>query len=134
MHMKQRHQAERDIAGAERVSRGDVARGGRQIAMAQGHALRQSGAAAGVQDQRDIVRAGFGRAAGAADLWRDGGNAGLLGRTPGVGRGFGWQARNHQHLGVGVREIKTKLLELVARMERRGGTGSGGRQKRDDSV
>ena len=71
MHMKQRHQAERDIVRAERVGFRDGAYRCRQVPMTQGYALRPSGAAAGVQDQRDIVGIGFRRAGVRRNLRRD---------------------------------------------------------------
>src|SRR5580658_979229 len=102
--------------------------------MAKRHALRSSGAAAGVQYQRDIVRAGFRRAATSRNLRRDQRNAGLLRRTPGIRALGAIRTWNHQHLRAGVRKVKAKLLEFVAWVQRRRRTRNRSRQKRDDGV
>ena len=134
MHMKQRHQAERNIAwGRARKSAAMVRDGCRQVAMAQRHALRPSGAAAGVQHQRDIVR-GQDRGAAAPRPTISGVTTGMPAWLRRPARFGAIIARRHQHLGVRIREIKTELLEFVAGIQRRRCARSRGRQKRHDSI
>ena len=53
MHMEQRHDAERDVLGREPVMSHDIVGRGRHVAVHDRDALGTSGAAAGVQDQRE---------------------------------------------------------------------------------
>ena len=61
MDVEQRHDAERNILGRQRVMGDDVPRGSGHVAMQNRHPLGTPGAAAGVKDQRGIVRRRRGR-------------------------------------------------------------------------
>ena len=94
--------------------------------MPQRNALGPAGAAAGMQNQRDIVGAGFGRGSGVAlrgkhfrMKHRD---AGLDRRAAGFAQIL-W--RGNQDFGASVFQIKTELLEFVAWIQRRGGACHG---------
>src|SRR5436190_23378797 len=54
MHMKQRHHAERNVAGRQLISVRDVSGGSQKIGMSQRHAFGSTGGAAGMEDKRDV--------------------------------------------------------------------------------
>ena len=142
MHVEQRHDAERDIVGAEPIAARDVARRDGQVRVGERHALGTSGTAARVQNERDVAHRGRRRRAVRAvgrrpgdlhraariHLDRQDGNA-IAGRAPGLLRAG---RRKEQHAGVGVLEVEPELVFLVTRIERRRGSGHRRREKRDD--
>ena len=148
VHVKQRHHAQRDVARAESVAARDVAGRDRQVGVRQRHALGPAGAAARMQNQRDIVdrcrRHRVGRVLncgpacgrGPADAHRPRrvhrdrqDRDAIAGGAPGLVEPVG---RQQQHLGVGVVEIEAELLFLVARIERRRRADHRGGQERHD--
>ena len=122
--VKERHHAERHVLGAERVAARNVLCRDGEVGMAERHALRASGAAAGVQDERHIVQGRRGdrcasrhiaerHHAARARLHRQDrhGSSGRAGLVHTV-------RRQQQHLGAGVLEEKSELVFLVAGVER----------------
>ena len=127
-------------SGDERVAARDVAGGDRQVGVRQRHALRPAGAAAGVQDERDIVqeraaRPVCGRLAPDSvtvpvGVHVDGQDRDAI--AGGAARIVGALGRKEQDARVGVFEVEPELVFLVAGVQRRGGAGHRRRQKRDD--
>ena len=141
MHVKERHHAERHVVLRQRVAAGDIARRDREVPVAERHALRPPGAAAGVKDQCHVIdrrrrdRLALRDALDGDPAVRVGiddqhANALCLRRGAGIGQALG---RKQDHLRVGVVEIELELFVLVSRVERRRGRGHRRGQERDDA-
>ena len=124
MNVKQRHDAQRNIFVGKRVGVRDVGSGNSQIEMAERNALGTPGAAAGVQDQGNIVWGGLDRLfprrsivqmhnAFVGHPHREHRDLEIGGRAAGE---LGSYRRTEQNFCVGVAEEKYKLFVGICRI------------------
>ena len=139
VHVKQRHHAQRHIVRRQRVAACDVARRDGEVGVLERHALGPAGAAARVQDERDVIDVGRlngppagdpGKTHRARGVHLDGENRhAVAGCAP---RFLCPTRRQQEDTGVGVVQIKAELVFLVPRIQRRRSACDGRGQKRHD--
>jgi hypothetical protein len=138
--MEQRHHAEGDVGGRQRVMSHDVPRGCSDIPMQDRHALRASSASAGVKNKGDIVwrrrsrrlsarRTRDPHESSAVHLQRKNWNALSLGCFPGVSRSV---RGAKEDLGGRVLEEEAEFVLSVSGIEGSGRSSHRGCQKTDD--